>query len=82
MANNSTMAVIEHSRFIMARRRINIALCTLEDGIFDLFTTENVVELLNNALSDLESVSVVEQDAKYQVGRGLDWNAHSELVSE
>lgn len=79
--HRNPVAVIEHSRFIMAKRRINIALCTLEDGVFDLLTTENVVEILNKALADLEGAYVVEKGARYQVA-GLDWNAHSGLVSE
>lgn len=72
--HHNPVAVIEHSRFVMARRRINIALATLEDGVYDLFTTENVVELLNKALSDLEEAHVVEEGAKYQVSNSPNWN--------
>ncbi|MBD0372779.1 MAG: hypothetical protein ICV60_18185 [Pyrinomonadaceae bacterium] len=80
MSASNPVAVIDHSKLVMARRRINIALATLEDGVFDLFTTENVVEILNKALSDLEEAHVVEQGVKYQVGSGIDWNAFERLT--
>jgi hypothetical protein len=75
---NNPVASIPQSKLIMARRRISIALCTLEDGIFNLFTTENVVELLSAALGDLEEAELIEQGVNTQ--RGLDWNAYEPVV--
>ena len=45
----------------MARRRINIALCIIEDGHFNLLTSENLVEILSSALSDLDEAEVIAQ---------------------
>lgn len=39
-----------------ARRRVNIAIAILEDGIYDLLTTNDVVSILSLALGDLDKV--------------------------
>jgi hypothetical protein len=69
------VVIISHSTFLMARRRIGIALCTLEDGMFGLFTSEDVVQLLNAALADLDQAHVSEHGAQVQESTGLDWNS-------
>jgi hypothetical protein len=79
---SNPLAVIPNDKFEMARRRINIALGTIEDGHFDLFSPENVVWLLNAALSDLESARVVEAGARIQASSGLNWNNFRELVED
>lgn len=79
------LAVIPNDKFEMARRRIGIALATIEDGHFDLLTPENVVALLNAALADLEDALVVEEveaGVKYQVSGGLNWNAYESLTDQ
>lgn len=68
--NSNPIVVLQHATFIRARSRINIALVTLEDGMYDLFTTEDVVRLLSSALSDLDEAQVIAQTVT-----GLDWNA-------
>jgi hypothetical protein len=71
------VAVISHSNYLMARRRINIALATLEDGMFGLFTAEDVVHLLNAALADLDEAHVSEHGngSEVQPQSSIDWNA-------
>jgi hypothetical protein len=71
---SNTVAILSHSTYLMARRRIGIALCTLEDGMFGLFTSEDVVQLLNTALEDLDQAHVSDQDGQAQESTGLDWN--------
>lgn len=77
---NNPLAVIPNDRFEMACRRINIALATIEDGHFDLFSPENVTALLNAALLDLEEAQVVEAGATIQASNGLNWNAYESLT--
>jgi hypothetical protein len=77
---SNPVAIISHSTYLMARRRIGIALCTLEDGMFGLFTSEDVVSLLNAALADLDQAHVSEQGAQAQESTGLDWNNYPSVV--
>jgi hypothetical protein len=77
----SESITLRRSKYTMARRRINIALCTLEDGFYDLLSPENVVELLTSALSDLDEAEVVGQmQGSATVERGLDWNAYESVT--
>ena len=79
----SESITLRRSKYTMARRRINIALCTLEDGFYDLLSPENVVELLTSALSDLDEAEVIVQGQRgATVERGLDWNAYSEVAGD
>jgi hypothetical protein len=79
---SKSVAVLSHSTYLMARRRIGIALATLEDGMFGLFTSEDVVSLLNAALSDLDQAHVSEDGAQAQESTGLDWNAYPSVAGE
>jgi hypothetical protein len=74
MSQHNPVAVLDHSRYVMACRRIGIALATIEDGHFDLLTPENVTGLLNAALLDLEEAHVVEPRERNQSSDGLNWN--------
>lgn len=75
---NSSLTTLDRSKYEMAKRRIGIALATIEDGQFDLLTPENVVSLLNAALLDLEEARI-EQSVNHQVSSGIDWNEHASL---
>jgi hypothetical protein len=70
---------LSNSKYVMARRRINIALCIIKDGSFSLLTSENLVEILSSALVDLDEAEVAGQGGA-TVERGLDWNAHPSLL--
>ena len=73
----SESIALSRSKYTMARRRINIALCTLEDGFYDLLSPENVAELLTSALSDLDEAEVIApSQSGAAVERELDWNAY------
>jgi hypothetical protein len=73
---------LSNSKYVMARRRINIALCTLEDGFYDLLSPENVVELLTSALADLDEAEITAQSQSgAAVEHGLDWNAYPRVAS-
>ena len=78
---SSPVTVIPHAKYVMARRRINIALCIIEDGMYSLLTSENLVEILSSALTDLEEGHLVERGEDEAVS-GLDWNSFSQFVSE
>lgn len=79
---NSQVATLPHGTFIRARRRIQIALAILEDGMcFDLLAPEDVIRLLSDALNDLDEVHVVEGVSSQQ-SAGLDWNSYQEFASE
>ena len=81
----NTVALLQHATFTRARRRIQTALCTLEGGIYDLLTTEDVVHLLSSALSDLDEVEIVEQKRtrrRVQLREGLDWNAYESVAGK
>lgn len=80
-ADLSPVTILPHSKYINARRHINIALVTLEDGIHDLLTTEDVVWLLNAALRDLDEAHLVER-GKDEAIKGLDWSAYPYAKSE
>jgi hypothetical protein len=77
------VAVIQHATFIRARRRVQIALCILEDGFYDLLTTEDIARLLSSAISDLEDAQMVEPEssAAIQAG-GLNWNDYPALANQ
>lgn len=80
---SAPVAIVKHSTFIRARRRIQIALCTLEDGIYDLLSPQDAVWLLSAALSDLEEAQMLEnEDAESEQVRGLDWNAYESVAGE
>ena len=68
------------SKYVMARRRINIALCIIEDGSFSLLTSENLVEMLSSALVDLDEGEITGQAQSAAVERGLDWNAYESIT--
>jgi hypothetical protein len=76
---STPVTLLPHSKFISARRRINIALVTLEDGYFDLLTSNDVVWLLNAALEDLDEAHLVEQGRDEAI-KGLDWNAYGPVT--
>jgi hypothetical protein len=74
--------MLSNAKYMMARRRINIALCIIEDGSFSLLTSENLVEILSSALVDLDEAEITGQtQSKAQIERGLDWNAYPRVAS-
>jgi hypothetical protein len=76
---NEAIAIINHSTLVRARRRVQIALCILEDGYYDLLTSNDVAGLLASAISDLEDAQKVERDATPQAA-GLNWNDYTALT--
>ena len=76
---SSPVTILPHSKYIMARRQINIALAVIEDGSYSLLTFENVVDILNSALTNLDEGHLVERGQDEAV-RGLDWNAYESLT--
>jgi hypothetical protein len=72
---------LSNAKYMMARRRINIARCIIEDGSFNLLTSENLVEILSSALVDLDEAEVAGQAQGVTVERGLNWNAYPRVAS-
>jgi hypothetical protein len=79
---NNPVATLPHSTFIRARKRISIALATLEDGMcFDLLAPEDVVQLLNAALGDLDEARLAGQQEVATSVVGLNWNDYEFLAA-
>lgn len=78
---NNPAAVLPQATYMRARRRVQIALCILEDGIYDLLTTEDVARLLLSAITDLEDAQMVDQSAATQAGE-LNWNEYPALTDK
>ena len=78
---SSPVTIIPHAKYVMARRQINIALCIIEDGSYNLLTFENVVDILSSALSNLDEGHLVERGTDEAV-RGLDWNSYAGTIGE
>jgi hypothetical protein len=61
MMRATSLAVLPHKTHVRARRRIQIARYTLEHGITDLLTTQDVLCLLTLAVADLDEARVIEE---------------------